>query len=144
MHTLDSLIYLKKIIYKPILPKAKGEWGGAGVAIRKDKPVKKGKSFYHEPRYVITQYSHELSWLFMKLMRAFNSENRLDHINKIEFFGRLANAANRCINNSDKLTPHILYSAVLHEAFLIYEEMENKEFEYLCIARDNEIYNDRF
>lgn len=69
MNTLDLLLNLKTVLNNQILPKAKGEWGGAYVAIRKNKPMKK-QGFYPDPRYVITPFSHELSWLFNKLLRA--------------------------------------------------------------------------
>ncbi|GAB4180561.1 MAG: hypothetical protein Kow00108_17020 [Calditrichia bacterium] len=143
MKTLEELERLAKLLEQKELPRAEGEWGGADVIITKESPPKKAEEgFYPEPRYVVTQHSLELSWLFERLRDAFYAEKRLDGCSKIEFFGRLANAALRCMRNSSDASAHILYAAVLHEAFAIYYEMEDGNFECLPIARGNEIVDD--
>ena len=118
------------------------EWGGADVVITRKKPEKTGGGFYPEPRYVITKYAFELSWLFEALRNAFYAESLLDGCSKIEFFGRLANAANRFLSKSTQITAHTLCAAVLHEAFAIYEEIMDGEFEYFEIALGNQIADD--
>ncbi len=141
MKTLEELKRLENVLEEPRLPRAKREWGGADVVItRKTPPESAEGGFYPEPRYIITEYSFELSSLLEKLRDAFYAEERLDGCSKIEFFGRLANAANRCIKLSTSLTAHSLYAAVLHEAFAIYDEMEEGTFQCLAVAVGNEIY----
>lgn len=143
MKTLEELKRLEKLLEESTLPQAKREWGGADVVITsKDPPNPSKAGFYPDPRYVITPYSLELSWLFERLRDAFYAEKRLDSCSKIEFFGRLANAANRCIQRSPVLTAHILFAAVLHEAFAIYDEMEEGNFQCLVLAQGNEIADD--
>jgi len=141
--TLEELNRLEKVLEEPRLPQVKREWGGADVGIKRKPPAKSANGgFYPDPRYVITEHSLELSWLFEKLRDAFYAEERLDGCSKIEFFGRLANAANRCIQRSTSLTAHGLFAAVLHEAFAIFDEMEEGAFQCLPIAVGNEIVDD--
>src|SRR4051812_48789104 len=66
-------------------------WGGADVVIDTSPHPPVHDAFYPEPRYVITRFAPELSWLFEQLRDAFTS--LLDGASKIEFFGRLALAA---------------------------------------------------
>jgi hypothetical protein len=49
------------------------------------------------PRIVVTPYALELSWLFESLRDAFYADNLLDGQSRIEFFGRRANAVDRCL-----------------------------------------------
>jgi hypothetical protein len=143
MKTLEELKRLENVLVEPHLPRAEREWGGADVVISHKTPPKSEKGgFYPDPRYVITEYSFELSFLFEKLRDAFYAEKRLDGCSKIEFFGRLANAANRCIKRSGSLTSRNLYAAVLHEAFAIYDEMEEGAFKCRAVAVGNEIVDD--
>lgn len=143
MRTIDELKRLESILEDPPLPRAITEWDGADVVITdKVTDKEKGGGFYPEPRYIITSHSLELSWLFEGLRDAFYAEERLDGSSKIEFFGRLANAANRCIRNSPTVSPNFLLSAVLHEAFVVYDEMEKGTFKYLGVAVGNEIADD--
>jgi len=72
----------------------------------------------------------------------FYAENRLDSCSKIEFFGRLANAANRCITQGHTNNAANLCRAVLHEAFAIYEEMESATFGSLAVAVGSDILDD--
>jgi hypothetical protein len=84
----------------------------------------------------------ELSWLFERLRDAFYAEDRLDGCSKIEFFGRLANTANRCIAQGHGKDAAALCLAVLHEAIAIHEEMEAGRFRSLGMAASNEILDD--
>jgi hypothetical protein len=143
MKTIKELEQLEKILQESPLPRAHREWGGADVVIsRKAPPKPSGEEFYPEPRYVITAHSLELSWLTESLKEAFYAERRLDGCSKIECFGRLANAANRCIRRTTALTANILCAAVLHEAFAIYDEMEEGTVQCLAVAVGNEIVDD--
>jgi len=143
MKTIKELERLEKILEVSPIPRTGQQWGGADVIIsRKAPPKKSGEEFYPEQRYVITAYSLELSWLFESLRDAFYAEKRLDGCSKIEFFGRLANAANRCIHRTTSLTANILCTAVLHEAFAIYDEMEEGTFHCLAVAIGSEIVDD--
>jgi len=143
MKTIDELHRLETELSKATLPREKEAWGGADVVISRRHPSKTTKKgFYPEFRYVVTDYAHELSWLFVALRDAFYAENRFDGCSKIEFFGRLANAANRYLRRSPNPTAHFLCAAVLHEAFAIYDEIEEKTFKCLPVALGNEIVDD--
>ena len=143
MKTHEELKRLEAILKKSPLPRSRGEWKGAKVVISQTARPKSAKGgFYPAPRYVVTEHSLELSWLFKKLMDAFYAEKKLDSCTKIEFFGRLANAATRTIKDSEHSTAQHLLTAVLQEAFMIYNEMEAGTFCSLSIASGNEIFND--
>ena len=112
------------------------EWGGAGVIIRAKLPKNA------EVRVVVTPHSRHLSWLFYELRDAFYDQDLLDHMTKIEFFGRLANAALRCqAHCGDEQTRDELL-AVLHEAFAMLDEFEEGTFECLAAAPGNAIADD--
>jgi hypothetical protein len=91
---------------------------------------------------VVTEYSLELSWLFEELRDIFYSESLIDGCSKIEFFGRLANAAIRFLEKDLNITAQKLCVAVLHESYAIYEEMQDGNFKALPIAIGNEIVDD--
>lgn len=143
MKTIDKLQHLENELTKATLPREKKTWGGADVMISRRRPPKATEErFYPEPRYVVTDYALELSWLFVALRDAFYAEKRLDGCSKIEFFGRLANTANRYLGRSADPTAHNLCAAVLHEGFAIYEEMEEGNFQCFPVAIGNEIVDD--
>ena len=102
----------------------------------------KASNFYPEPRYVVTPSPLELSWAFYSLRDIFSSV--LDGASKIEFYGRLANTANRYLARvgADRCSADALVRAVIHEAFVILEEMEDGEFHYLDVAAGNTICDD--
>jgi hypothetical protein len=141
MKTIEELRRIESLLPGGSLPRARA-WGGADVVISKTPDQNPGSGWYPDPRYVVTRHVRELSWLFENLWAAFRAENRLDGQSKIEFFGRLANAANRCLARTPEVSAQELCAAVLHEAFAIYEEMENGTFESLAMAVDNEILDD--
>lgn len=136
---------LKNIAHKVTeasYPTDKREWGGADVVITSKQPVTECGGFYPNPRYVVTPFSRELSWLFYQLRDAFAA--LLDSVNKIEFYGRLANAAihyQHCLEDKPENVQALL-DAVLHEAFTILDEMAEGEFQYLLVASGNTIWND--
>lgn len=87
---------------------------------------------------MVTQYSREVSWLFERLRDAFNP--LLDGESKIEFYGRLANAARnyqRHVNGGENAKD--ILRAVLYEAVVMLEEMEEGTFEYLSLAIGNTV-----
>lgn len=138
LENLDAEIATGEIPTEQVL------WRGADVVIDRVKPPSmSGDSFYPEPRFVVTPHAGELSWIFARLRDAFYAEERIDGCSKIEFFGRLANAAIRAINRSEKPpTASILCAAILHEGYAIYDEMEEGIFQYLSWAFGNEIVDD--
>jgi hypothetical protein len=95
------------------------DWGGADVVITATpKPDGPEPSFYPDPRFVVTEFAPQLSWLFLQLRDAFAP--RLDAHNKYEFYGRLADAAtSHLADNPDAATAQTLCTAVLHEASVI-------------------------
>lgn len=143
MKIYEELSRLEKVLVGEKIQKAQQEWNGADVVITQNAPQRTEGGFYPEPRYVISLHSLELSWLFEALRDAFYNDNCIDSCSKIEFFGRLANAANRFMQRSPKcITAHLLCAAVLHEAFAIYEEIEEGTFQCLLVAIGNEIVDD--
>lgn len=91
------------------------DWGGAGVLIGPPpRPVPATEGFYPDPDYVATKNHRELSWLFEQLRDLFNPY--VDFVNKFEFYGRLADAANRFIAKNGDESKRDILRAVLHEA----------------------------
>ncbi|MFV0387548.1 MAG: hypothetical protein ACK5NT_02240 [Pyrinomonadaceae bacterium] len=134
---LDSLS--QRVNQAPI-PKAE-YWGGADVCIVSQKPESKGGGFYPDPRYVVTEHAAQLSWLFIQLKSIFIG--LIDGISKIEFYGRLANAALRYQDkNEGNENQKDLLFAVLREAYGMLDEMEEGEFENLTFVVGNSIAND--
>jgi len=144
MKTIQHLQQLEATLEKESMPKATQTWGGADVVITADPPVSQSdaNSFYPDPRYVVTQHDLELSWLFEQLFKAFYADSLIDGCTKIEFCGRLANAANRCLSKTPDSSARALLAAVMHEAFCMYEEMKEGSFEFLSIALGNTIADD--
>lgn len=140
----ETLLMLSRQIEESSIEdiRANREWGGADVIIA---PVSidsaSSGGFYPEPRTVVTQFSREVSWLFEQLRDAFSGV--LDGDSKIEFYGRLANAAKtyqQHVNGGENAKD--ILRAVLYEAVTILEEMEEGTFEYLSVAVGNTILAD--
>jgi len=119
-------------------------WGGAGVVFQKNKPPKPdSKGFYPDPRYVVTPFDDEAAWLLYKLRDIFHDAGLIDYCSKIEFFGRLANAALRFQNKAKKQeTASGLLLAMLREAELMLSEMEKGKFQCLMVAPGGVIADD--
>ncbi len=116
-------------------------WGGADVIVTDTLREPREAVFYHEPRYVVTPFAPQLSWLLVELWAVFKP--LMNGSSKIEFFGRLANAANRQIaRSSDLRDPEELLAAVLHEGFAIADELDEGSFRYLDVSFGNMIYDD--
>jgi len=140
--TRSSLLHLAKRIEKGDYPHNRKNWGGADVGIVSKTPKPTEGGFYPDPRYVVTSFSRELSWLFEKMKDTFKPF--LDGTTKIEFYGRLANMANRYqqrLKGKEEICKHLLL-AVLHEAFAMLEEMEEGNFQFLGVAFGNTIFDD--
>jgi hypothetical protein len=118
-------------------------WGGADVVIGPPpSPIQTENSFYPDSRYVATVHFAELSWLFEQLRDRFTKG--IDGANKSEFYGRLANMANRfTTRNGDQENSMPLLLAVMHQAFSIAEEIDECGYlDYLPIAPGNLIKDD--
>lgn len=135
----NDLIKLSQLIKEDKISKADREWGGADVIITNRQPELSKNNFYPEPRYVVTKFSLELSWLFNQLKDIFSE--LIDGMTKIEFYGRLANAGISYTSHSNNNCKELLLS-VLHEAFAMLEEFEEGRFIALSIAIGNEIYKE--
>jgi hypothetical protein len=134
---LDALS--RKLLEEPI--SSTQEWGGANVVITSQPPQKQVEGFYPEPRYVVTHSAKELSWLFVQLRDVFS--NLYDGASKVEFFGRLANAALRYQSRyKGNEKQYDLLIAVLNEAYSILDDMKEGVFEYLLVAPGNVIADD--
>lgn len=117
------------------------EWDGANVVITARQDNRASSSYYSQLRYVVTADAQELSWLFCQLRDIFSG--LYDNTSKLEFFGRLANAALRYQSISkDEENQRDLLFAVLHEAFAMLEEMEKDTFEYFLVSPGYEIVDD--
>lgn len=121
---------------------SKNEWGGADVVITNVPPkTPSDQSFYPDPRRVITPNSKYLSWLFFELKDAFRE--LIDGTTKIEFYGRLANTAQRYQKRCNTVeVRRDLLLAVLHEANAILDELEEGSFQFLSAALGNNIADD--
>jgi|TARA_B100001964_G_scaffold65593_1_gene74694 hypothetical protein len=137
-----SLMCLAERIEKGDYPRNRMNWGGADVGITSKAPKPTEGGFYPDPRYVVTPFSRELSWLFEEMRDIFSPF--LDGCNKIEFYGRLANMANRYQKRlkGKKENKEDLLLAVLHEAFATLEEMDEGNFQFLMVAAGNTIFDD--
>lgn len=143
MSTKEILKHLADLLNEGSrLPKAEENWCGADIAIVRKRPRKTDKGFYPDPLYVETKYALELSWFLEQLRDAFYAENLLDGCSKIEFFGRLANAAIRAKKHSPDLSAAELCSSVLKEAQKMFEELKSGTFEILLVSFHGEIADD--
>ncbi len=113
--------------------KGKG-WGGADVLITARDPHFTGGGFYPDPFLVVTDHADEVGWLFDRLKFAFR--RLIDGCTKIEFYGRLARAAARSIEEcrgSDE-RPEELLKVIVEEAAAMLQEMKERRFECLVMA----------
>jgi len=87
------------------------EWGGADVMIRSEVDSNDAEWIKNQPivispqetdpmrRIVVTEYSLQLSWLFIELREAFSEQ--IDYASKYDFYGSLAQAAIDHISQSE-------------------------------------------
>jgi hypothetical protein len=137
MKRLDELALL---LANPLLLKAARPWSGADVVIRfgpqSDHPW---SSFYPKCREIITEHALEVSYFFEAVRDAFYEKALIDSCSKIEFFGRLATAADACLLERSDAPAHLLCAAVLREAYAIDEQIQNGTFEFLLITEGNQL-----
>ena len=143
MAIVEDLEKLQHEIAAEPLPRSKDLWTGAGVAIRRpsDSPPP-GDGFRPPPRLVVSDHALELSWVFDRLGRAFFAAGLIDGNSKVEFFGRLANAAGRSLDMTPGSSAKDLCGALLFEARMMAAEIERGIFQVLPVARNGEIADD--
>lgn len=139
---IEELDSLAKLVVSGQSGKAQ-PWQGADVVVTN--AIELGNpevdSFYPSPRFVVTQYVGEVSWLFEKLALIFSNEKNYGAW-KEEFFGRLGNMANRVIGIDANATVSEIQIAILHESYAIFEEIQSDTHNYLLVASGNSIYDD--
>jgi hypothetical protein len=140
---MKQLDRLADLLATPRLPMAAKMWSGAdvmiGFRIEGDRPW---SSFYPKDREIVTKHALELSYFFEALRDAFFEEGLIDFSSKIEFFGRLATAADACLLERPDAAAQLICAAVLREAYSTKEQIENGEFDYLLISEGNQIADD--
>ena len=105
------------------LPRQKKPWGGAGVCLSLENPEPRtGVAFYPEPLYVVTRHALELSSVFGQATDTFIGW--VDHLSKLAFYGRMADAAIRCLKQLPNASAQLLCAAVVHECAAIANELE--------------------
>lgn len=137
----NELLLLARYLSKPRLHRD-SEFGGAGILFTDQPREAQTSTFYSPPRYVITTHFREVSWFIIGLRDIFYAEKMVNFFSKFEFFGRLGNAANRCLEENPGTGAHGLCAAVMHEAFAISEEMQVGNFHALSFAIDRGILDD--
>jgi hypothetical protein len=126
--TIDELQRLRRVLAGSQLPRSEREWRGAGVIVTASARSDGGDAGASPDIIVLTEHSRELSWLVEQLRDAFYAEDRVDFDSKYAFFRRLAEAANGSLKADPRASANDLCSAVLQEAFTIYDEMEQGTF----------------
>ena len=143
MDVRDFLIGLRQTIAEQRFSRVSRGWTGAGVAIiTPSEPLPGPDGLRLAPRLVVTPFALELSWLVERLGRGFFEAGRIDGNSKIEFFGRLANAANRLLQSAPGSSCGELCDAILLEAHVILLEMDRGTFRTLCVAPTGHIADD--
>ena len=140
MKKLDELAHL---LANPVLPKASRHWSGANVLIASaPQPDHLRKAFYPKARDVLTEHALEISYFFEVLRDPLYEEALIDHFSKIEFFGRLAIAAEACLLEQPDATAHLVCASVLRVAYAMAKQMDEGEFDFLIVAEGNLIGDD--
>jgi hypothetical protein len=140
MKKLDELALL---LANPVLPKASRHWSGAKVLIASaPQPDQLRRSFYPRDRQVLTEHALEVSYFFEVLRDPFCEEALVEHCSKIQFFGRLAAAADACLLEQGDATAHLVCAAVLREAYAMAKQMDESDFDFLIVAEGNQIADD--
>lgn len=116
-------------------------WQGADVQVTSKQPSQVNNGFYPSARYVVTAHPSELSWLFNSIGDIFSSLDGYA-IWKEELFGRLGNAAIRSNDSNPDIETVNLLLRVLHEAFLVSDEIDSNKIKSLPITYSKHIYDD--
>jgi hypothetical protein len=137
MRKLNELAHL---LVNPVLPRAGRYWSGADVAIASaPQPDHLRSSFYPRDREVLTEHALEVSYFFEVLRDDFYEEALIDQCSKIEFFGRLATAADACLLEQPDATAHLVCAAILREAYAMAKQMDESELDFLIVSERNQI-----
>jgi hypothetical protein len=137
---MKKLAELAHLLANPVLPKASRHWSGADVVIASaQQPDHLLRSFYPRDREVLTEHALEVSYFFEVLRDPFHEEALINHCCKIEFFGRLAAAADACLLEQPDATAHLVCAAVLREAYAIAKRIDEGELDFLIAAEGNQI-----
>jgi hypothetical protein len=141
---MQKLHELAHLLVNPVLPRAGRYWSGEGVVIASAPlPDHLRRPFYPRDREVLTQHALEVSYFFEVLRDDFYKEALIDQCSKIEFFGRLATAADACLLEQPDATAHFVCAAILREAYAIAKQIDESELDFLIVAEGNQIKDDR-
>jgi hypothetical protein len=136
---MKKLDQLARLLANPVLPKASRHWSGSDVLIASaPKPDHLRRSFYLRDRQVLTEHALEVSYFFEVLRDPFDEQALIDHCSKIEFFGRLATAAEVCLLEQPDATAHLVCASVLRVAYAMAEQMDEGEFDFLIVAEGDD------
>ena len=125
MKKLEELAHL---LANPVLPKASRLWSGADVVIASaPQPDDLRRSSNPKDREVLTEHALEVTYFFEVLGDRFCEEAPMDHCSKIEFFGRLAAAADACLLERPDATAHLVCAAILREAYAVAQQMDERD-----------------
>src|SRR5580704_4134377 len=137
MKKLDELAHL---LANPVLPKASRHWSEADVVISSaPQPEHLRRSLYPRDREILTEHALEVAYILEVLRDPFYEESLINHCSKIEFFGRLASAAEACLLEQPDATAHLVCATVLREAYAMAKQMDEGEFASLIVAEGNQI-----
>src|SRR5208282_5257065 len=140
---MRKLHELANLLANPVLPKASRHWSGADLLIASaPQPNHLRSSFYPRDREVFTEHALEVSYFFEVLSEAFYEEALIEHCSKIEFFGRLADAAEAFLLEQADATAHLVCAAVLREAYAMAKQIDEDKFDFLIAAEGNQIADD--
>ena len=96
------------------------------------------KAFYPRVREVLTEHALEISYFFEVLRDPFYEEAFINQCSKIEFFGRLATAAEACLLEQPDATAHLVCASVLRVAYAMAKEIDKGQFHFLIVAEGNQ------
>ena len=140
---MKKLHELAHLLANPVLPKASRDWSGADVVIASAPQADHLRSsFYPTNREVLTEHALEVSYFFEVLRDHFYEEALIDHCSKIEFFGRLATAADACLLEQPDATAHLVCAAILREAYAMAKQIDEDKVHFLIVAEGNQFTDD--
>jgi hypothetical protein len=140
---MRKLHELAHLLANPVLPKASHYWSGADVVIASaPQHDHLRSSLYPRGREVITEHGIEFSYFYEVLGDHLYEEALIDHCSKIEFFGRLATAADACLLEQPDATAHLVCASILREAYAMAKLMNESELDFLIVVQGNQITDD--
>jgi hypothetical protein len=140
---MKKLHALAHLLANPVLPKASRDWSGADVVIASVPHADHLRSsFSPRDRELFTEHALEVSYFFEVLRDHFYEEALIDHCSKIEFFGRLASAADACLLEQPEATAHLVCAAILCEAYAMAKKIDESELDFLIVTEGNQIADD--